>query len=60
MDQLFAIDAQARAQKLTQSDRHLLREQKARPLLERIRQTNPSSQAGSILICCRHDRERRG
>jgi len=37
MDQLFAIDAQARAQKLTQSDRHLLREQKARPLLEQIK-----------------------
>jgi len=33
MDQLFAIDAQARAQKFSQSDRHLLREQKARPLL---------------------------
>jgi transposase len=28
MDQLFAIDAQARAQKLTQSDRHLLRQQR--------------------------------
>jgi transposase len=37
MDQLFAIDAEARAQKLTQSDRHLLREQKTRPLLEQIR-----------------------
>ena len=37
MDQLFAIDAQARAQRLTQSDRHLLREQKARPLLEQIK-----------------------
>ncbi len=37
MDQLFAIDAQARAQKLTHSDRHLLREQKARPLLEQIK-----------------------
>ena len=29
MDQLFAIDAQARAQKLTQSDRHLLRQQRS-------------------------------
>jgi len=37
IDQLFAIDAQARAQKLSQSDRHLLREQKARPLLEQIK-----------------------
>ena len=37
MDQLFAIDAQARAQKLTQSDRDLLRQQKARPLLEQIK-----------------------
>lgn len=38
MDQLFAIDAQARAQKLTQSDRHLLGQQKARPLLEQIKE----------------------
>ena len=37
MDQLFAIDAQARAQKFTQSNRHLLRQQKARPLLEQIK-----------------------
>jgi transposase len=37
MDQLFAVDAQARAQKLTQSDRHLLRQQKARPLVEQIK-----------------------
>ena len=37
MDQLFAIDAQARAQKFTQSDRHLLRQQKARPLLDQIK-----------------------
>jgi transposase len=37
MDQLFAIDVQARAQKLTHSDRHLLRQQKARPLLEQIK-----------------------
>jgi transposase len=33
-----AVDAQARAQKLTQSDRHLLRHQKARPLLEKIKE----------------------
>ena len=37
MDQLFAIDAQTQAQKLTHSDRHLLRQQKARPLLEQIK-----------------------
>jgi hypothetical protein len=37
MDQLFAIDAQARVQKLTQSDRHLLRQQEARPLLKQIK-----------------------
>jgi transposase len=37
MDQIFAVDAQAWAQRLTQSDRHLLREQKARPLLEQIK-----------------------
>jgi hypothetical protein len=39
MDQLFAIDGQARAQKLTQSDRHLLPKQKARPLLDQIKRT---------------------
>jgi transposase len=37
MHQLFVIDAQARAQKLTHSDRHLLRQQKARPLLQQIK-----------------------
>src|SRR5271166_3524268 len=37
MDQLFAIEAQAQAQKLTHGDRDLLRQQKARPLLEQIK-----------------------
>jgi hypothetical protein len=49
----FAIDAQAQAQKLTHSDRHLLQQQKARPLLEQIKgaievaraQALPSSEA---------------
>jgi transposase len=37
MDQLFAIEAEARAQKLTQTDRHLLRQLKGGPLLEQIK-----------------------
>ena len=40
MDELFAIDAQARQEGLSQSDRHVLRLEKSRPLLEQI---NPSS-----------------
>jgi transposase len=37
MNELFAIDAQARTQSMTQTDRDILRQQKARPLLERIK-----------------------
>jgi transposase len=36
MDELFAIDGQAREQGLTHHDRQVLRLQKARPLLEQI------------------------
>jgi hypothetical protein len=36
MDELFAIDAQARTQSMTQTDRDILRQQKAQPLLEQM------------------------
>ena len=48
MDQLFAIDAQARAQKLTQSDRHLLRQQEARPLLEQIKAATEAARVQAL------------
>jgi transposase len=37
MDQLFAIDAQAREEKMDHAARHALRQQHARPLLDEIR-----------------------
>jgi hypothetical protein len=37
MDQLFAIDAQAREEKMNHADRHLLRQEKAPPVLDQIR-----------------------
>src|SRR6202045_4325951 len=37
MDELFGIDAQARKEGLSQSDRHLLRLDKTKPLLEQIK-----------------------
>jgi transposase len=37
MDELFAIDAQTRTENMTQTDRDVLRQQKARPLLEQIK-----------------------
>src|ERR1700704_302623 len=37
MDELFAMDAQAREQKLSQAERHLRRLEKAKPLLEQIK-----------------------
>jgi transposase len=37
MDELFAIDKKARKENLNPSDRHLLRQEKAKPLLEQIK-----------------------
>jgi len=37
MDELFAVDGQAREQRLSQHERQVLRLQKARPLLEQIK-----------------------
>ena len=39
MDELFAIDAQAREEDLSRSGRHLLRLEKTRPVLEQIKRT---------------------
>ena len=38
IDQLFLIDAQARKEKMDQAARHLLRQEKAPPLLAKIRE----------------------
>ncbi len=45
MDELFAIDAQARYEGMSQIDRHVLRLKKSKPLLEQIK---ASIQAGRI------------
>ena len=37
MDELFAIDEKARKENLNPSDRHLLRQEKAKPLLDQIK-----------------------
>jgi hypothetical protein len=54
MDQLFAIDAQARAQKSTQTDRHLLRQQKARPVLEQIKNAIEAARVFWYFSRCHH------
>jgi transposase IS66 family protein len=48
MNELFAIDAQARQEGLSQVDRHVLRLEKARPLLEQIKVTIQAARAGAL------------
>src|ERR1700730_11866212 len=48
MDELFAIDAQAREEDLSQSDRHVLRLEKAKPLLEQIKAAIQAARAGAL------------
>ena len=48
MDELFAIDAQAREEDLSQSDRHLLRLEKAKPLLEQIKKAIEAARANAL------------
>jgi transposase len=48
IDELFAIDAEARAQSLDHAARHALRQQKAPGLLERIRQQVESCQRDAL------------
>jgi transposase len=45
---LFAIDAEARARNLNQTERHVLRQQQARPLLDVIRKQVESAQASAL------------
>ena len=47
MDELFAFDAQAREQALSQEDRQLLRLEKSKPLLEQIK----TADSGGALMC---------
>jgi transposase len=46
MDELFAIDQKARKENLNPSDRHLLRLEKAKPLLEQDQDSDPGGSWG--------------
>jgi transposase len=48
MNELFAIDAQAGQEGLSQSDRHLLRLEKSKPLLEQLQATIQAARAGAL------------
>ena len=48
MDELFAIDAQARQEGLSPIDRHLLRLEKSKPLLEQIKAGIQAARAGAL------------
>lgn len=48
MDELFAIDAEARVQNLDHAARHALRQQQARPLLEQMRQQIERCQSSAL------------
>jgi hypothetical protein len=52
MDELFAIDAQARQKDLSLVDRHILRLEKAKPLLEQINTGIPGSTCRCIAPEC--------
>src|ERR1700719_4658256 len=48
MDELFAVDEQARKEGLSQSDRHLLRLDKTKPLLEQIKAGIQAARSGAL------------
>jgi transposase len=48
MNELFAVDAQARQEGLSQIDRHVLRLEKAKPLLEQIKAAIQAARAGAL------------
>jgi transposase len=48
MDELFAIDAQARQEGLSQIDRHGLRLEKSKPLLEQIKAAIQAARTGAL------------
>jgi transposase len=48
IDELFAVDAQARNQGLSQEDRQLLRLEKSKPLLEQIKAQVQTARSGAL------------
>jgi hypothetical protein len=48
MDELFAIDARARQEGLSQIDRHALRLDKGQPLLEQIKAAIQAARTGAL------------
>ena len=48
MDELFGIDAQARQEGLSQIDRHVLRLDKSKPLLEQIKAAIQAARTGAL------------
>jgi transposase len=48
IDELFAIDAQAREENLSQSDRHLLRLENAKTVLEQIKRAIEAARADAL------------
>ena len=48
MNELFTIDAQARDEDLSQMDRHLLRMEKSKPLLDQIKTTIEAARADAL------------
>jgi hypothetical protein len=48
MNELFSIDAQARDEDLSQMDRHLLRMEKSKPLLDQIKTTIEAARADAL------------
>jgi transposase len=48
MNELFAVDAQARQEGLSQIDRHVLRLEKTKPLLEQIKAGIQAARAGAL------------
>ena len=48
MDELFGIEAQARQEGLSQSDRHVLRLDKSKPLLEEIKTSIQAARTGTL------------
>jgi hypothetical protein len=48
MDEFFGIDAMARQEGLSQIDRHVLRLDKSKPLLERIKTAIQAARIGAL------------
>src|SRR5258708_5765099 len=50
MDELFAVDAEARHQEWSQNQRHTLRQEKATPLVEEIRNQIKAARSNAIEV----------